>query len=120
MLNKIHTTRRRLGLIEGSARHARSPKFQSLHFANGNRQNSLRFNNIKISNRYKNGPSASGNRSKIPLRRPAMNRHFIRAAATFTWFFLLAGLSAAAAQSSPNQSPVQLQVQSGIAEINGG
>jgi pimeloyl-ACP methyl ester carboxylesterase len=50
-----------------------------------------------------------------------MNRHLIRAAATYTWLWLLVGPSVvAAAQSPPNQSPSQSQVQSGIAEINGG
>jgi pimeloyl-ACP methyl ester carboxylesterase len=49
-----------------------------------------------------------------------MNRHLIRAAAPFAWLLLLAGLSVAAAQSPPNQSAAQSQVQSGFAEINGG
>jgi pimeloyl-ACP methyl ester carboxylesterase len=49
-----------------------------------------------------------------------MNRHLIRAAATLTWLWPLAGLSVAAGQPPPNQSAAQSQVQSGFAEINGG
>ncbi len=87
---------------------------------NRNRHNSMSFNNIRISNRYKNGPSASSNRSKIAPQGPAMNRHLIRAAPILTCLWLLVGPSVAAAQSATNQSAAQSQVQSGFAEINGG